>query len=120
MSTIADQLAGALRNVLPFVVTDVLEHCDGNKCRESWCAGCMGEEDAAANVKKAMDEYSASSKVLAAYEASRTAPAVREVDNAGMGNACDAYLLVTGTVCSPKGMMAALNSFRDRLNGEAG
>ncbi|MGE7139755.1 hypothetical protein ACQKIE_19200, partial [Luteibacter sp. NPDC031894] len=27
-------LVEVLKAVLPFCVTDVLEHCDGNKCRE--------------------------------------------------------------------------------------
>src|SRR5690606_30577236 len=49
----AEQLAEALRGVLPFVVSDVLEHCDGNKCREQWCAGCMGDEYAAEQVEMA-------------------------------------------------------------------
>ena|SRR5690606_8521895 len=49
----AERLAEALRGVLPFVVSDVLEHCDGNKCREQWCAGCMGDEYAAEQVEMA-------------------------------------------------------------------
>lgn len=50
--TTTDKLAEALRNVLPFVITEVLEHCNGAKCREQWCAGCMGEEEAEMAVEK--------------------------------------------------------------------
>lgn len=47
------QLVGALKDVLLYVVTDTLEHCDGNKCRESWCIGCSGEEYANESLSKA-------------------------------------------------------------------
>ena len=48
----AERLAEALRDVMPFVVTDVLEHCDGNKCREQWCAGCSGDDEASEAVAR--------------------------------------------------------------------
>lgn len=47
------KLIESLRDVLPYVVSDTLEHCDGNKCRESWCIGCCGEEYATEYVAKA-------------------------------------------------------------------
>jgi hypothetical protein len=56
-------LVDALKAVAPYVVSEVLEHCNGNKCREQWCAGCMGDEHAEASVEKARE---ASSKLYAA------------------------------------------------------
>jgi hypothetical protein len=56
-------LVEAAKAVAPYVASEVLEHCNGNKCREPWCAGCMGEEHAEASVEKARD---ASSKLFAA------------------------------------------------------
>jgi hypothetical protein len=46
-------LIESLNEVLPYVVSETLEHCDGNKCRESWCIGCCGEECATDSVAKA-------------------------------------------------------------------
>ncbi len=53
----APELLDALIAILPFVATEVLEHCDGNKCREPWCAGCVGEEAAIAAVEKSQRIY---------------------------------------------------------------
>ena len=63
----APALLEALVDLIPYVVTDVLEHCDGNKCREQWCAGCVGEEEAEANVADAR------AKIVAARAAIRQA-----------------------------------------------
>jgi hypothetical protein len=49
----APELLEALKAVLPYVVSETLEHCDGNKCREQWCIGCSGEDEATAAVDKA-------------------------------------------------------------------
>jgi len=61
----APELLEALRSILPYVVTDVLEHCDGNKCREQWCAGCNGHEAAEAAVADANTKYKAACILLA-------------------------------------------------------
>ena len=61
----APELLEALRSVLPYVVTDVLEHCDGNKCREPWCAGCCGDEGAEAAVADANAKYRAARAAIA-------------------------------------------------------
>lgn len=55
----APDLLEALKAVLPFVATDVVESCNGNKCREPWCAGCFGEDEAQASVDRAMLAYRA-------------------------------------------------------------
>lgn len=47
------ELIEVMRDILPYVVSDTLEHCGGNKCRESWCIGCCGEEYATESVAKA-------------------------------------------------------------------
>ncbi|WP_458788909.1 hypothetical protein [Dyella jiangningensis] len=51
--TTVSELIESLNAVLPYVVSDMLEHCNGNKCRESWCIGCSGEEYATDSVAKA-------------------------------------------------------------------
>ena len=43
--TRAERLAEALRALLPFVATQAVG-CHGDKCRESWCYSCSGEEEA--------------------------------------------------------------------------
>lgn len=58
------RLREALRNLTPWCVTDVLEHCDGNKCRELWCAGCFGEDQAEANVVRAREALKAARNAL--------------------------------------------------------
>ena len=55
-------LLSSLNDLLPYVVSGTLEHCDGNKCRESWCIGCSGDEYAEESVAKA---NAASSKAYA-------------------------------------------------------
>jgi hypothetical protein len=47
------ELAEAAKAIEPFVVWQVVESCNGNKCRDSWCAGCCGDEEAAASVARA-------------------------------------------------------------------
>lgn len=42
----APELLEALGELTKFVATEVLESCNGSKCRERWCAGCCGEEAA--------------------------------------------------------------------------
>ena len=49
------ELLEALNKMTSFVVTDVVESCNGNKCREPWCAGCFGEECAEQTVRDARD-----------------------------------------------------------------
>jgi len=56
------ELLDVVVELLPYVVSDTLEHCDGNKCRESWCIGCSGDEYAEESVAKA---NAASSKAYA-------------------------------------------------------
>jgi hypothetical protein len=54
------EMIEAAKGVLPFVVYQVLEHCNGNKCRDSWCAGCSGDEEA----EQAVDEANRNSTRL--------------------------------------------------------
>lgn len=102
MSTIADQLAGALRLFVDAerghdwrgLVSDSAE----------WLA------------------IHAADQALSAYEASRHAPAVREVTEKDVKLGLSAFdktgnKPTVGT--AQDGIRAALNSFRDRLNGEA-
>lgn len=46
----APELLEVLDSILSYVVTDVVESCHGNKCREVWCAGCFGDEYAEKHV----------------------------------------------------------------------
>lgn len=96
MSTIADQLAGALREAMEWDwITDA----------KNIAPIVVAQCDAA----------------LSAYEASRHAPAVREVNSDDVDAAWDAYFDVTpkdSDFINSSGIGAALNSFRDKLNGE--
>ena len=50
------RLREALRELGRWTPSEVLPNCDGNKCREQWCAGCYGDqyaEEAIASVRKA-------------------------------------------------------------------
>lgn len=51
----APELLEALNRLTSFVVTEVVESCNGNKCRELWCEGCFGEETAERTVNEARD-----------------------------------------------------------------
>jgi chemotaxis methyl-accepting protein methylase len=51
----AARLREALMSVTPFVATEIVESCNGNKCREVWCAGCCGQESASAAIASAFD-----------------------------------------------------------------
>ena len=59
-----ERLEAALRGVLPYVATEVLESCNGNKCREPWCAGCNGDETAKDAAEQAMSNYRAAHNLL--------------------------------------------------------
>lgn len=52
----APELFAALDRIQNYVVTDVVESCNGNKCRESWCAGCFSSaEETVAEARDALD-----------------------------------------------------------------
>lgn len=61
----APDLLDALTKVTSFVVTDVAESCNGNKCREPWCAGCFGEEVAEQTVREAREALDAARAAIA-------------------------------------------------------
>ena len=63
--------AAALAGLTGFVATDVVESCNGSKCREPWCAGCCGDEAAEQAVSEAR------SALAAARAAIDTAKAVQ-------------------------------------------
>lgn len=62
------ELASLLRELLPYVATATLEHCSGNKCREQWCIGCCGEDEAIEAVTKARDASMRACAALANLE----------------------------------------------------
>lgn len=68
LQAVSQELAAALAGVAGFVATDVVESCNGSKCREPWCAGCFGEEaaeQAASEARTAVDAvYAAVSKAV--------------------------------------------------------
>lgn len=49
----APELYEALKKLSSFVVTDLVESCNGNKCCEPWCAGCFGEDTAQETIANA-------------------------------------------------------------------
>lgn len=53
LKAVSQTLESALAGLTGFVATDVLESCNGSKCREPWCAGCCGEESAEQSAGKA-------------------------------------------------------------------
>lgn len=61
----APELLEALTKLTSFVVTDVVESCNGNKCREPWCAGCFGEEVAEQTVREAREALDAARAAIA-------------------------------------------------------
>jgi predicted RNase H-like nuclease (RuvC/YqgF family) len=63
-----DRLAEALENCLPHIATEVIEHCDGKKCKEIWCAGCSGEQEAKRAAEKGTKAYRDARHVLAAVK----------------------------------------------------
>ena len=46
LQAISGELTKALTRLTEFVATDVVESCNGSKCRQPWCAGCCGDEAA--------------------------------------------------------------------------
>lgn len=51
----APELLEALTRLTSFVVTEVVESCNGNKCREPWCAGCFSTaEETVADARDAL------------------------------------------------------------------
>lgn len=61
----APELLEALNKLTSFVVTDVVESCNGNKCREPWCAGCFGEEVAEQTIREAQEALDAARAAIA-------------------------------------------------------
>ena len=61
----APELLEALTKLTSFVVTDVVDSCNGNKCREPWCAGCFGEEVAEQTVREAREALDAARAAIA-------------------------------------------------------
>jgi hypothetical protein len=51
-----DALEAAARAVMPYVATRAVG-CHGDKCRESWCYSCCGEDEAAEAAEKGRDAY---------------------------------------------------------------
>lgn len=60
-----ERLELALRGLLPYVATSVLDSCNGSKCREPWCAGCFGDETANESAELAMSAYGVARALLA-------------------------------------------------------
>ena len=101
MTALEDRLAGALR--------DIEKH---HVQQNAW----KGRDEARSHTLKVVRE------ALAAYEASKSAPAVREVSQVDATVSWHAYYDATGKdddKISMPGIIAALNAFRDRLNGES-
>ena len=61
----APELLEELNKLTSFVVTEVVDSCNGNKCRESWCAGCFGEEVAEQTVREAREAMDAARAAIA-------------------------------------------------------
>lgn len=61
------ELLEAMSKLTSFVVTEVVESCNGNKCRESWCAGCFGEDVAEQAVREAREALDAARAALARF-----------------------------------------------------
>lgn len=61
----APELLEALNKLTSFVVTEVVDSCNGNKCRELWCAGCFGEEVAEQTVREAREAMDAARAAIA-------------------------------------------------------
>ena len=59
------ELLEAMSKLTSFVVTEVVESCNGNKCREPWCAGCFGEEVAEQTVREAREALDAARAAIA-------------------------------------------------------
>lgn len=58
------ELLAAMNKLTSFVVTEVVESCNGNKCREPWCAGCFGEDVAEQAVREAREALDAARAAL--------------------------------------------------------
>ena len=104
MSALEDRLAGALRELI------------------GWIPNAAAMERIGFHSGKPVDAHKRAQEALAAYEASKSAPAVREVTAADTQSALDAYCEATPSEDSQisfEGIAAALNAFRDRLNGES-
>lgn len=63
-----DELLEALKNVLPWVVSQPVA-CHGMKCRESVCESCCGEEYAEEAANKACDAVLIARKAIEKAEA---------------------------------------------------
>ncbi len=61
----APELLEALSRITSYVVTEAVESCNGNKCRELWCAGCFGEETAEKTVSDAREALTSARAAIA-------------------------------------------------------
>lgn len=61
------ELLAAMNKLTSFVVTEVVESCNGNKCREPWCAGCFGEDVGEQAVREAREALDAARAALARF-----------------------------------------------------
>ena len=59
------ELEAVIAELTCYVVTEVVETCNGNKCREPWCAGCFGEEVAEQTVREAREALDAARAAIA-------------------------------------------------------
>lgn len=58
------ELLEALKEIMPFTATAAIG-CHGEKCRESWCHSCNGEEEAEAAAQKGCDAWAKARAAIA-------------------------------------------------------
>jgi hypothetical protein len=98
-----------LQKLPQFVVTETVESCNGNKCRERWCCGCSGEDEATLAVAEACN-------VLA-----RVAPALAAIDQALADRARQAPAPVeVSRLAEEPAWMTAFDEARDAIFNDRG
>jgi len=68
MTTITKRLAEALRETLRYLPSGIV-FCHGDKCRESWCESCFGEDYAEEAMEKVRATQESATVALIAYGA---------------------------------------------------
>lgn len=81
LQAVSQQLEAALTGLTGFVVTGVVESCNGNKCREPWCAGCFGDEAAEQAASEARNALATARAALTAVKALQLRPGSGEVQS---------------------------------------